>query len=76
MKAIQKIETLKLKVVHEHAEKVRPGLCLETVYRWRQALRNGRGVNDSIKQVLIDATRDTEQPISWSDFAPGETATR
>lgn len=74
MKAIQKIEALSLKAVHAQAERLRPGLRLETVYRWRQALRDGRGVADPIKQLLIEATRDTADAIVWSDFAPAEAA--
>lgn len=75
MKAIEKMEALTLKAVHADAEQLRPGLALETVYRWRQALRSGRGVADPIKQLLIEATRETTQPITWGDFAPaGATA--
>lgn len=69
-KAIEKIEALTLKAVHAQVELLRPGLALETVYRWRQALRSGRGVADPIKQLLIDATGGTAHPITWSDFAP------
>jgi hypothetical protein len=72
MKAIEKIETLTIKVVHSGVEARKPGTALETVYRWRAALRDGRGVADPIKTLLIEATRDTTQPICWADFAPGE----
>lgn len=74
MNAIQKIENLTLKVVHAHAERHRPGLALETVYRWRAALREGRGVSDPVKQVLIKATQGTDQPITWADFARADGA--
>ena len=70
MKAIEKIETLTLKVVHAEAAALRPGLALETVYRWRGALRSGRGVADNVKTLLIEATRDTAHPIAWGDFEP------
>ncbi|WP_337186601.1 hypothetical protein [Phenylobacterium sp.] len=70
MKAIEKIEALTIKVVHAEAEALRPGLAVETVYRWRAALKGGRGVADAIKQLLIAATRETAQPIHWGDFEP------
>lgn len=70
MKAIEKIEALTLKVVHAEAATLRPGLALETVYRWRSALRDGRGVGDSVKRLLIEATRTTAEPIAWGDFEP------
>jgi hypothetical protein len=70
MPAIEKIEALTLKAVHAMAEQHRPGLALETVYRWRQALRTGRGVADPVKQILIDATQATNHAITWADFEP------
>lgn len=70
MKAIEKIEALTVKAVHAAAQARKPDLALETVYRWRQALRDGRGVSDDIKILLIDVTRETARPIVWSDFAP------
>lgn len=70
MKAIEKIEALSLKVVHAEAIRLRPTLALETVYRWRQALRGGRGVADEVKRLLIEATRETAHPVTWADFDP------
>lgn len=70
MKAIEKIEALTFKVVHAEAEALRPGLALETVYRWRAAMRSGRGVADDVKALLIQATKGTGHPIAWADFAP------
>lgn len=74
MKAIEKIEALSLKVVHAEAARLRPSLALETVYRWRQALNARRGVSDEIKQLLIEATRDSDHPLAWEDFNPGRPA--
>lgn len=70
MIAIEKIDALTVKVVHAKCEERQPGLALETVYRWRQALNAGKGINDARKALLIDATSDTEQAIDWSDFNP------
>lgn len=70
MNAIRKMESLTIKVVHDRARARRPGLALETVYRWRQALKSGRGIADPNKKLLIEATRDTEHPIQWPDFTP------
>ena len=74
MKAIEKIEALSLKRVHAAVQELRPGLALETVYRWRAALREGKGVADDIKLLLIEATRETDQALAWADFAPAELA--
>lgn len=76
MKAIEKIEALTFKRVHSAVEGLRPGIALETVYRWRAALRAGRGVPDPVKAVLIEATRDTEHPIVFADFAPPDMGAR
>lgn len=70
MNAIEKIEALTFKAVHAAVETRRPGVALETVYRWRAALKSGRGVSDDVKRLLIEATRDTAHPIVFSDFAP------
>lgn len=70
MKAIEKLETLTLKAVHAEVERVRPGVSLVTVYRWRSALRDGRGVSDAVKQTLIAATQELPHPICFGDFAP------
>lgn len=74
MGAIEKIETLSIKVVHAECERDRPGLALETVYRWRAALKGGRGVADDIKVLLIGATSRTPHQITWADFAPPRVA--
>lgn len=74
MKAIEKIERATFKVVHAEVERLKPGTSLETVYRWRQAMRAGRGVSDDVKRLLIDATRGLEQPIAFVDFAPEDVA--
>jgi len=70
MIAIAKIDALTVKVLHEKCAQKQPGLALETVYRWRTALKDGRGINDNRKRLLIDATAETENPIAWSDFMP------
>jgi transposase-like protein len=48
----------------------RVGRDLSIVYRWRQALLDGRGVSDRNKQALIAATADSVHAIEWNDFAP------
>lgn len=70
MKAIEKIEALTLKRVHADVQARKPDLALETVYRWRTAMREGKGVSDAVKALLIEATRGTPHPITWGDFAP------
>lgn len=50
------------------AEKV--GRDLSIVYRWRQALKAGRGISDENKRALIKATAGTAHAIAWGDFAP------
>jgi hypothetical protein len=47
---------------------MRPTLALETVYRWRQALRTPRGVADDIKRLLMAATAETPHALTWADF--------
>lgn len=70
MNAIRKMEAMTLKEVHALAAGLRPGLALETVYRWRAALKSGRGIPDPNKRLLIEATRETPHPIGWLDFTP------
>lgn len=70
MKAIEKIDALSVKVVHAHCERSQPGLAVETVYRWRQALKAGKGISDRRKALLIEATAATEHAIAWPDFVP------
>lgn len=74
MKAIEKIDVLSVKVVHGLCESRRPGLALETVYRWRSALKSGVGISDGNKRLLIEATAASSQPIEWADFLPVEEA--
>ncbi len=68
MLAIHKIDALGLKRVHATAVTMRPTLALETVYRWRQALRTPRGVADDIKRLLMAATAETPHALTWADF--------
>jgi hypothetical protein len=51
---------------------LRPKLALETVYRWRAALRSGKGITDDKKRLLIEATAGTAESILWADFQPPE----
>jgi hypothetical protein len=73
MNAIAKMERLSLKTVHERLQALRPTLALETVYRWRAALRSGKGIADDKKRLLIEATAGTAESILWADFQPPET---
>lgn len=44
-------------------------LCnLATLYRWADALNDGRGISDKAKRRLMEATAGTPDAISWSDF--------
>lgn len=71
MLAIKKIDELGMKRIHTRAAELRPSLALETVYRWRQALRTPRGVADDIKRLLMEATADTPHALTWADFEHG-----
>jgi hypothetical protein len=72
MNAIAKLERLTLKTVHERLLAWKPKLALETVYRWRAALRSGKGITDDKKRLLIQATAGTSEAITWADFQPPE----
>ena len=72
MIAIGKIDALTVKVVHALCEERQPGLALETVYRWRTALRSGKGISDARKALLVAATTGTDHPVTWADFLPHE----
>lgn len=63
-----KLDAFGLKAIAEAAR------CdLVTVYRWRKALKTGRGVIDDVKLTLIEVTAGTPQAISWADFDPRPT---
>lgn len=68
MNAIAKMDELGLKRLHAALEALRPGLSLQTLYKWRGALSDGRGIRDENKRVLIEATAATEHAIVWADF--------
>lgn len=69
MNAAEKMMAFGMKALAE-----RTGRDLSIIYRWRKALLDGRGVSDGNKQLLIDATRESDQAIAWSDFAPRQMA--
>jgi hypothetical protein len=70
MKATEKIDALGMKVVADLIQKVRPNTSLVTLYRWRTALLDGRGIKDVNKRALVEATKHTAHPIVWADFSP------
>jgi hypothetical protein len=72
MDAIKKIDALGVKRLHGLVVSVRPGVALETVYRWRTAISDGSGVSDSVKRALIASTVDTLEALSWDDFCPSD----
>ena len=67
-----KMEAVGLAGIHRAAQARHPDgvLGLQTVYRWREAMIDGRGVPDPAKMLLIEATADTAHAISWADFDP------
>lgn len=67
MNAIEKMEAFGLKPLAEALQK-----DLVTMYRWRNALRDGRGIAQPKQKLLIDATAGSEHPIEWKDFLPVE----
>jgi Fe2+ or Zn2+ uptake regulation protein len=70
--ATQKMDALTIKALHERVQALRPETSLVTIYRWRRAMEDGRGVSDANKRLLIDATRETEHALDWPDFVPRE----
>jgi len=67
--ATQKMDAFGIKAL---ADKL--GRDLVTLYRWRRALLEGRGISDGNKRLLIDATAGTDHAIALADFfeaAPG-----
>ena len=50
----------------------RIGVDLVTVYRWRKALLDGRGISDANKRKLVEATAGTEHAIAYADFFESE----
>lgn len=65
MGAPEKMIAVGMKALEE-----RTGRNLVTLYRWRQALIEGRGIRDANKKLLIEATADLPDPITWGDFIP------
>lgn len=72
MRAREKLDALGIKVVHELVRARRPETALETVYRWRNSLKSGRGIPDDRKRLLIEATAESPHPIRWGDFELAE----
>lgn len=69
MKATEKMDSYGIKALAEHI-----GVDLVTVYRWRRALANGKGVSDDNKRRLVDATAASPAPIVYADFFPADAA--
>lgn len=69
MKATEKMDAFGLKAL---AEKV--GKDLVTIYRWRRALNDGRGLTAAKQRLLIEATAHSTHAITWLDFLPSDAA--
>jgi hypothetical protein len=75
MSAIEKINRIGMKELCALVQLQKPGIARETVYRWRQAIKSERGISDANKWLLIEASSNTEAPISWADFYPEQRVT-
>lgn len=62
------MEALGMKALLALVQAERPSTALETLYRWRAAINDGRGISDRNKDVLIRATEVTEHAIEFADF--------
>ena len=63
MNATQKMDAFGLKALE-----LSTGKNLVTLYRWRKALAEGRGISDANKRALIEATAGSAHAIEIGDF--------
>jgi hypothetical protein len=62
------MDALGMKALLDRVQAERPGTALETLYRWRQAINDGRGIPDRNKATLVRATAGSEHAIDLADF--------
>lgn len=71
MNAIRKMKAFGLALLEE-----KTGNELSVLYRWIQAMADGRGIRDRNKRKLIAATAGSEHAITWEDFNPDASEAR
>lgn len=69
MIALRKFDAFGVKTLSE-----RTGCQIWSLYRYRRALADGRGVPDDAKIALIEGTRGEPDGFTWEDFKPARLA--